>query len=203
MHARTITLTLTDAWHPPKHPLTPVCTFRSTGHCALRGCIGQGQMTLVLAANVWWHSVCQEDIKESTGWMPNTRWEMQRHRQAEWRVVEHWLQTRTTSSAFGLKESESIVNRGDRIDIWIPTNVNMKNVGKIRVMLKILIWRERDHLKKHGFTFDSSGLVYRSLWEWRENIMALLMSDNVEGVLCGQTGAGGWAGGLDGWMKLV
>lgn len=38
---------------------------------------------------------------------------------------------------------------------------------------------------------------------WRENITALLMSDDVEGMLCGQTGAGGWAGRLDGWMKLV
>lgn len=36
MHARTITLNLTDAWHPPKHPLTPVCTLSSTDivHCA-------------------------------------------------------------------------------------------------------------------------------------------------------------------------
>lgn len=30
--------------------------------------------------------------------------------------------------------------------------------------------------------------------------MALLMSDNVEGMLCGQTGAGGWAGGQAGWV---
>lgn len=30
--------------------------------------------------------------------------------------------------------------------------------------------------------------------------MALLMSDNVEGVLCGQTGAGRWAGGQAGWV---
>lgn len=32
--------------------------------------------------------------------------------------------------------------------------------------------------------------------------MGLLMSGNVESTLCGQTGAGGWAGRLDGWMKL-
>ena len=33
--------------------------------------------------------------------------------------------------------------------------------------------------------------------------MALLMSENVEGMLCGQTGAGRRVGRLDGWMKLV
>lgn len=37
-------------------------------------------------------------------------------------------------------------------------NGNMSNVYKIHVMLKILIWRNTDHLKKRGFTFDSSGL---------------------------------------------
>lgn len=159
MHAQTITLDLTDARQPPKHALTRVRTLRPTTivHCALL-LTGKGQWPWFLAANVWWHSVCQENIKESTGWMPNTRWEMQPHRQAEWRVVEHWLQTRTTSSAFGLKESESIVNRGDIIDIWIPVNVNMNNVYKIHVMLKILIWRNTEHLKKRGFTLDSSVL---------------------------------------------
>lgn len=33
--------------------------------------------------------------------------------------------------------------------------------------------------------------------------MGLLMFGNVEGMLCRQTTAGGWAGRLDGWMKLV
>lgn len=33
--------------------------------------------------------------------------------------------------------------------------------------------------------------------------MGLLMFGNVEGMLCGQTRVGGWAGRLDGWMKLV
>lgn len=30
--------------------------------------------------------------------------------------------------------------------------------------------------------------------------MALLMSENVEGMLCGQTGAGGRVGGQAGWV---
>lgn len=128
----------------------------TTNNSALRSCLQEGaKWPWFLAANVWWHSVCQDNIEESTGWKPNTRWGMQRHRQAEWRVVEHWLQTRTTSSAFGLKESESTVNRGGIIDLWIPTNVNMNNIYKIP---KILIWRNTDRLQKRGFTFDSSVL---------------------------------------------
>lgn len=52
-----------------------------------------------------------------------------------------------------------------------------------------------------NFTFDSSVLpLYRPRGGWCENVM--LMFGNVEGTLRRQTGAGGWAGRLDGWMKL-
>ena len=51
------------------------------------------------------------------------------------------------------------------------------------------------------FTFDSSVLpLYRPRWGWCENAMGTLMFGNVEGTLCGQTGAGGWAGGQAGWV---
>lgn len=66
---------------------------------------------------------------------------------------------------FGLKESESIVNRGDRIDIGIPMNVNTNPVlQNSRVAKNFNLKKNTDHLKKRAFTFDSS-ILASDRWE--------------------------------------
>lgn len=87
---------------------------------------------------------------------------------------------------------------------WWTISVRRNHGSRlIYLFLASTIWSENAMKEASGilFTFDSAVLpLHRPHWEGWGNFMGTLMLGNVEGTLRGQTGAGGRAGRLDGWV---